>query len=176
MDEWSWLPRRDKCAPAPKGGETPRAGSYGVKKVGRRTNVRKRLELGLTLHENAADVAAGVAQVSAAAGFVLTSLAYSGRILSFTSSFHFEHIFSVIYLFTLSTSLALFIGNLHQMRLIRRTHPFAKDFPSGQRGMKFSMKIPSRCRKRVRLSCDCGATSLYSSSYRRTRVSRTYPV
>ncbi|EYC34308.1 hypothetical protein Y032_0001g350 [Ancylostoma ceylanicum] len=48
MDEWSWLPRRDKGAPAPKSGETRRAKSYGVKRVGRRLNVRKRLELGPT--------------------------------------------------------------------------------------------------------------------------------
>ncbi|EYC22518.1 hypothetical protein Y032_0017g3401 [Ancylostoma ceylanicum] len=33
---------------------------------------------------------------------------------------------------------------------------------------------PLRSRKRVRLSCDCDATSPYSSSYRHMRVSRTH--
>ncbi|EYC11143.1 hypothetical protein Y032_0052g2246 [Ancylostoma ceylanicum] len=36
--------------------------------------------------------------------------------------------------------------------------------------------LPSRGRKGVRLSCGCGATDPYSSSYRRTRVSPTHPV
>ncbi|EYC46169.1 hypothetical protein Y032_0405g864 [Ancylostoma ceylanicum] len=35
---------------------------------------------------------------------------------------------------------------------------------------------PSRGRKRVRLSSDCDAVGPYSSSYSRTRVSRTHPV
>ncbi|EYC06875.1 hypothetical protein Y032_0073g748 [Ancylostoma ceylanicum] len=35
---------------------------------------------------------------------------------------------------------------------------------------------PSRGRKRMRLLCDCDATSPYSSSYSRTRVSRTHLV
>ncbi|EYB93605.1 hypothetical protein Y032_0180g786 [Ancylostoma ceylanicum] len=34
---------------------------------------------------------------------------------------------------------------------------------------------PSRGRKRVRLSWDCNATSSYSSSSRRTRVTLTHP-
>ncbi|EYC28853.1 hypothetical protein Y032_0007g3460 [Ancylostoma ceylanicum] len=47
---------------------------------------------------------------------------------------------------------------------------------TGQRGMKFSMKRARGRRKRVRLSCGCNVTSPYSSSYRRTRVSRTHLV
>ncbi|EYC11054.1 hypothetical protein Y032_0052g2189 [Ancylostoma ceylanicum] len=45
----------------------------------------------------------------------------------------------------------------------------------GRRSMKFSMKR-TRGGKRVRLRYDCDAAVPYSSSYRRTRVSRTHPV
>ncbi|EYC05019.1 hypothetical protein Y032_0084g1734 [Ancylostoma ceylanicum] len=50
---------------------------------------------------------------------------------------------------------------------------------TGQRGIEIlneKKARPPRRRKRVRLSCECDATNPYSSSYRRTRVSRTHPV
>ncbi|EYB90930.1 hypothetical protein Y032_0212g2241 [Ancylostoma ceylanicum] len=46
---------------------------------------------------------------------------------------------------------------------------------TGQRDMKFSMKRTSGRREAVNAG-DCHATIPYSSSYRRTRVSRTHPV
>ncbi|EYC18849.1 hypothetical protein Y032_0026g1402 [Ancylostoma ceylanicum] len=53
-----------------------------------------------------------------------------------------------------------------------RIHSQGFSMKTDQRGMKFSMK--RTCGRREALNvCDCDATSLYSSSYRRARVSRT---